>query len=102
MTIIAPVAPHEALDESPVGRLLGTLAAYVADNAVAEGGGRLTTGLLAGLLAYRHNVPSMVAIDLACNDAFDERVKEASIELQALLEQAHAAQLAEEYGLVAS
>lgn len=60
---------------STADRVIETIAAYVDEHSLDTGGGHQRTMLLAALISRLFDLPASEAIDLARNDAFDERVK---------------------------
>jgi hypothetical protein len=101
-------APASELIEDAIGelvelrakhtRILATLAQYVDEYSVDSGGGHMRTMLRAALLADRHGLAPDKAIDLARNDAWDGRVRDAGRELDRLLGEARRVAEAREDG----
>ncbi|MFG1963179.1 hypothetical protein [Nonomuraea sp. NPDC049028] len=106
MIDINETAPlQQVCDVIPLGaeaRALKAMAAHTYLFMNAEGGNRLRTQLLAGVLALRNAISAKQALHLALNNAFDPRVKTAGDEVERLIEQARRAAHAAEYGEVSA
>ncbi len=68
--------------------VFATLAEYAARFEIDHGGSHLRTVLLAALIADKHHVAPGEAIDLARDDAFDDRVRSAGREADRLMGEA--------------
>jgi hypothetical protein len=83
------------LPQDPVKRL-SALATYAYMYGLEQGGSSLRTALLVEVLVQSHELSVFEAIDLARNDSFDPRVREAGDERDRLLDAARRAVLAAE------
>jgi len=79
-------------------RGIAALAEYAARFELDHGGSHLRTALLAALIASTHDLTPGEAIDLAREDAFDDRVREAGREADRLMGEARRRREAQEYG----
>lgn len=77
---------------------LEALAAYTSVYESDHGGQHLRTALLAVILSHHFELTPEMAIDLAVNDAFDDRVRAAGHEADRLIAQVRRTAQAIEYG----
>ncbi|TDD45402.1 hypothetical protein E1286_24095 [Nonomuraea terrae] len=92
-TILAPATADKV---STADQIIETLATYVDEHNLDNGGGHQNTMLLAALITRLFDVTPREAIDLAKNDAFDPRVKVAGQARNHILTRAQGARLAAE------
>ncbi|MET8864626.1 hypothetical protein ABZW11_16950 [Nonomuraea sp. NPDC004580] len=88
------LAPATTTNTSTADQIIEALASYHDEHAMALGGDHQRTMLLAALIVRLFDTPASQAIDLARNDAFDDRVRAASDALTEALDRARRTRLA--------
>lgn len=78
---------------------LDALAAYAAEYGSDAGGHYLRSALVAAILADRHQIPPVEAVEMARYEPYEPRVDEAWTEANRLIGERKSAALAAEYGI---
>lgn len=83
--------PPQPADDPRADRILAALAEFVNRHYMDSSGGHLKAALRTALIAARHDLAPHETVDLAVNDYWDERVRDASQEQDRMLRLAEAA-----------